>query len=118
VRLAEDKSYPLLNRGLQSQYPPGSTFKIVTAIAGLETAALSADMTVTCQGAIRVGRWRFRCWKRSGHGKVDLHRAIVESCDVYFYKAGQKTGIDAIAQYARGLGLEAEALRRKAAWDW
>jgi penicillin-binding protein 2 len=109
VRLAEDKSYPLLNRGLQSQYPPGSTFKIATAIAGLEEGAITPDTTVTCQGAIRVGRWRFRCWKRSGHGKVDLHRAIVESCDVFFYKAGQETGIDAIANYARGLGLEAES---------
>jgi penicillin-binding protein 2 len=109
VRLAEDKSYPLLNRGLQSQYPPGSTFKIATAIAGLEEGAITPDTTVTCQGAIRVGRWRFRCWKRSGHGKVDLHRAIVESCDVFFYKAGQEAGIDAIARYARGLGLEAES---------
>lgn len=99
---------PLLNRALQSQYPPGSTFKIVTAVAALEEGAVDEHSKVTCSGGIAYGRWRFGCWRKTGHGTVSLHRALVESCDVYFYDAGKKLGIDKIAAYARELGLEKE----------
>jgi len=99
---------PLLNRALQSQYPPGSVFKIVTAIAALEEGAVDEHSKVTCNGGIAYGRWRFGCWRKTGHGTVSLHRALVESCDVYFYDAGKKLGIDKIAAYARELGLEKE----------
>jgi len=95
---------PLLNRAIQSQYPPGSTFKIITAIAGLEKGVITKDTTVDCGGSINIGRV-FRCWKDEGHGHVDLHRAIVESCDVYFYEVGRRLGIDTLARYASDYGL-------------
>ena len=100
-----DKKNPMLNRALQSQYPPGSTFKIVTALAGLEENVLNPDMRVDCRGGIRVGNWHFNCWRRAGHRVVSIHRALVESCDVYFYEAGRRLGIDKIHEYATGLGL-------------
>lgn len=103
--LATDKKFPLLNRALQSQYPPGSTFKIVTAIAGLEEGVITPDTKVDCRGSVSSGKWRFGCWRRQGHGVVSLHRAIVESCDVYFYEVGKRLGIDRIHDYAVNLGL-------------
>lgn len=96
---------PLLNRALQSQYPPGSTFKIVTALAGLEEGVIDPETKVTCNGGLSYGRWHFGCWRKSGHNTLSLHRAIVESCDVYFYEVGKRLGIDKIASYARELGL-------------
>lgn len=106
--LNQNKKLPLLNRALQSQYPPGSTFKIVTAIAALEAGAIDENTKVTCNGGIAYGRWHFGCWRKTGHGTVSLHRALVESCDVYFYEAGKKLGIDKLAAYARELGLGRE----------
>ena len=103
--LTQNRRLPLLNRALQSQYPPGSTFKIVTAIAALEEGSIDEHTKVTCNGGIAYGRWHFGCWRKTGHGTVSLHRALVESCDVYFYDAGKKLGIDKIAAYARELGL-------------
>ncbi|HVR30141.1 MAG TPA: penicillin-binding protein 2 [Thermoanaerobaculia bacterium] len=96
---------PLQNRGIQNTFPPGSVFKIVTAIAGLETGAVDPNDTVVCSGATRVFNHRFRCWKRGGHGRVDLHRAIVQSCDVFFYHLGARLSIDPIAAWSRRLGL-------------
>ncbi len=96
---------PLLNRALQSQYPPGSTFKIVTALAGLEEGAIDPETKVTCNGGLSYGRWHFGCWQKNGHKTLSLYRAIVESCDVYFYEVGKRLGIDRIASYARLLGL-------------
>jgi penicillin-binding protein 2 len=109
LELSESMRYPMLNRALQSQYPPGSTFKIVTAIAALESGTTTPEDEVTCRGNLKYGRWSFGCWRRGGHGKLSMHRAIVESCDVYFYKAGLRVGIDIIAKYARSLGLGAPA---------
>lgn len=106
--LIQDKKMPMLNRALQSQYPPGSTFKIVTAIAALNEGVITPDTKVTCTGRITYGKWQFGCWKKGGHGTISLHRAIVESCDVYFYEAGKRLGIDKIAEYARKLGLGSE----------
>jgi len=103
--LSEDPRHPLLNRAFQSQYPPGSVFKIVTAIAGLEEGIIKPSTTVHCSGGIPFGNRFFRCWKKEGHGTVDLKRAIIESCDVYFYEVGKKVGIDKIAKYASLLGL-------------
>src|SRR4030067_692411 len=102
--IINDSQKPLLNRAIQSQYPPGSTFKIVTAIAALEEGAVTEETTAHCSGGIFVGRL-FKCWREKGHGTVRLHRAIVESCDVYFYETGRKAGIDKIAEYASALGL-------------
>ncbi len=84
-RLIKDRRKPLLNRAIQSQYAPGSTFKIITAIAALEEGIIDKNTKFYCRGYIMFGR-KFKCWKKGGHGSVDLHKAIVESCDVYFYE--------------------------------
>ena len=104
-RLVADPGKPLHNRALQGQYPPGSTYKVVTALAGLEKGVIAEDFEVECRGSTRLGRRRYRCWKRGGHGSVDVHRALVESCDVFFYKVGQAVGVEDLAYYARALGL-------------
>ncbi|MFZ6006603.1 MAG: penicillin-binding protein 2 [Nitrospirota bacterium] len=106
--LMEDKKKPMLNRAVQSQYPPGSTFKIITAIAALEEGIINPDTKINCTGGINYGRWTFGCWKKGGHGPVDFHRAIVESCDVYFYELGRRLGIDKIHKYATAFGLGRE----------
>ena len=103
--LVKDKLRPLSNRAIQGQYPPGSTFKIITAIAGLEEGVLQPESRISDPGYFYFGNRQFRDWKRGGHGSVDLHRAIVESCDTYFYQAGQKIGVDRIAKWARAFGL-------------
>jgi penicillin-binding protein 2 len=105
IAITQDKKNPMLNRALQSQYPPGSVFKIVTAIAGLEEGVISPETKVDCRGGIDYGRWHFGCWRKQGHGVVSLHRAIVESCDVFFYEVGKRLGIDKIYDYATNLGL-------------
>ena len=103
--LGQDRMRPLSNRATQGQYPPGSIFKIVLAIAALEEGVIQPETRIFDPGYLYVGRRRFRDWKIGGHGWVDLHKAIVESCDVYFYQLGQKLGVDRIAKYARALGL-------------
>ncbi len=104
-RLLGDPGKPLHNRALQGQYPPGSTYKIVTALAGLEKGVIHEEFEVTCGGSWRLGRRRYRCWRRGGHGVVNLRRALVESCDVFFYRVGHELGVDTLAYYARELGF-------------
>ena len=106
--LMQDKNLPMLNRAVQSQYPPGSTFKIIMSIAGLEAGVIHDDTAVTCKGGLSFGKWHFGCWRKGGHGSVSLHRAVVESCDVYFYEVGKRLGIDRIYDYAARLGLGRE----------
>lgn len=103
--LSQDKKLPLLNRAIQSQYPPGSTFKIIMAIAALEEGVTNNKTVVDCRGGISFGRWHFGCWRKEGHNAVALHRALVESCDVYFYEMGKRLGIDRIYDYATRFGL-------------
>jgi len=103
--LLEDPFSPLQNKAIQGQYPPGSVFKIVTAIAGLETGAIHPHTQFHCNGTFPYGNRSFRCWKEKGHGAISLHRALVESCDVYFYQVGLKVGVDGIAYYASKLEL-------------
>jgi penicillin-binding protein 2 len=105
VKLSNDPSHPLYNRAVQSVYPPGSTFKIVVSLAGLDSGKIDPEDTVTCTGSLRTGRKVFRCWKKGGHGVVNFHKALVESCDVYFYTMGDRMGFDHVAEYARKLGL-------------
>jgi len=107
-KLSQDEKKPILNRALQSQYPPGSTFKIVSAIAGLEEGLITPDTKVNCKGGLRHGGRFFGCWQRRGHGVISLHRAIVESCDTYFYEVGRRLGVDIIHDYALRLGLGKE----------
>jgi len=106
--LALDPRHPMLNRAFQSQYPPGSTFKIVTAIAALEDGTVSPENTVSCRGGFGLGSHVFGCWRHEGHGPVNIYKALVESCDVYFYTYGLRTGMDRIAVYARALGFDAK----------
>ena len=104
AELARAKDHPLENRALRGQYPPGSTFKVVTALAGLETGVITPNETMTCPGAYQFGRRTFRCWKRHGGG-INLHEAIKQSCDVYFYETVKRVGIDRLAETCRKLGL-------------
>ncbi len=106
--LMENKKRPMLNRVLQSQYPPGSTFKIVTAIAALEEKVIDPATRITCTGGISHGSHTFGCWKKGGHGAVDMHAAMVHSCDVYFYEIGKRLGIDKIYKYAVAFGIGKE----------
>ncbi len=103
--LVENPYHPLQNKGIQGQYPAGSVFKIITAIAGLESGLITPNTQFACTGAFSYGNRNFRCWKEGGHGMLSLHRAIVESCDIYFYQAGLKVGVDLIARYANEFGL-------------
>jgi penicillin-binding protein 2 len=103
--LVENPYHPLQNKGIQGQYPAGSTFKIVTAIAGLESGSITPTTQFFCKGTFPYGNRDFRCWKEGGHGAISLHRAIVESCDIYFYQVGLKVGVDLIAHYANEFNL-------------
>jgi len=105
VRLMNDPSHPMYNRAIQSVYPPGSTFKIIVSLAGLESGVIKLDDKVPCKGFLMSGRHSFRCWKKGGHGSVSFHQALVESCDVYFYTMGDRIGWDRVAEYARKLGF-------------
>ena len=103
--LIKDRLRPLSNRATQGQYPPGSTFKVIMAIAGLEEGVLQPEARIFDPGYYNFGNRAFRDWKKGGHGSVDLHKAIVESCDVYFYQLGPRIGVDRIAKWARAFGL-------------
>jgi penicillin-binding protein 2 len=103
--LTEHDHRPLANKAVQGAYPPGSTFKMVTALAALVSGQVTPATAVRCPGHYEVGGRRFHCWKRGGHGTVGLERSLSESCDVYYYDAALKAGIDAIAEMGRRLGL-------------
>jgi penicillin-binding protein 2 len=104
-RIATDASHPLQNRAFQAQYPPGSIFKLIVAIAGLESGAITPDTRFGCAGQFYLGNVKFDDWKKGGHGSLDLRGAIVNSCNVYFYQAGLRTGIDEIVKVSRAFGL-------------
>lgn len=103
--LIEDDHRPLVSKSVQGTYPPGSTFKMVTALAALEAGIVSSEDTYRCKGHLEVYSQKFGCWKRSGHGNVDLVRSLRESCDVYFYELALETGIERISEMARRLGI-------------
>ena len=104
-KLNSDPRTPLLNRAIQAQLAPGSVFKIVMATAMLESKEIQPNFTVFCPGYATFYGRTFHCWRPQGHGEVDLHRAIVDSCDVFFYNVGKLLGIDEIDKYATGLGF-------------
>ncbi|MGH7312133.1 MAG: penicillin-binding transpeptidase domain-containing protein, partial [Candidatus Rokuibacteriota bacterium] len=105
LRVVQHPDHPLLNRVLQSQYAPGSVFKIVVAAAGLQERVLTPVDRVHCHGVFQLGTGTFRDWKEDGHGVVDLKSALAESCNVFFYEAGLKIGGPTIDKYARAFGL-------------
>ncbi|MEM6422860.1 MAG: penicillin-binding transpeptidase domain-containing protein, partial [Pseudomonadota bacterium] len=86
-------------------YPPGSTFKMVVALAALEAGVVSPRETVFCNGGMKLGRRRFHCWRRGGHGHMDLIQGLSQSCDVYYYEIAKRVGIDRIAEMSHRLGL-------------
>ncbi len=107
-RVNQQAKHPLINRALQGSYPPGSIFKIVVAIAGIEEGVITPDFKVYCNGLMHFGKWSYGCWKKNGHGQVSLKKALIESCDIYFYEAGRRLGVNKIEKYARLFGLGAK----------
>jgi penicillin-binding protein 2 len=96
---------PMANKAVQGAYPPGSTFKMVTALAALEEGVITPQTSFRCPGHFDTGGRKFHCWRRGGHGTVNLERSLSESCDVYYYEVALKVGIDKIAAMGRRLGL-------------
>lgn len=103
--LLDNPRHPLINKVAQAAYPPGSTYKMITALAGLSRGVIDPDTTFFCPGHYRFGNRTYRCWKHSGHGPVNLEKAIAQSCDVYFYQVGQRVGVDTLAEFAKKMGL-------------
>lgn len=103
--LLKNEQHPLINKTVQGMYPPGSTYKMMTAMAGLSTGVIDKDTVFYCPGYYVLGNRRYHCWKRGGHGAVNLKRALSESCDVYFYQVGLRVGVDRLAQMANKFGL-------------
>ncbi|MDD5475230.1 MAG: penicillin-binding protein 2 [Syntrophales bacterium] len=102
---SSDRMAPFKNRSVASLYPPASLFKLVVAAAALDQGLISAEDTIVCRGTFPFGDRTFRCWRREGHGALNLRQAIVQSCDVFFYTLGLQLGVDTIAEYARAFGL-------------
>lgn len=103
--LLSDRRAPLTNKCIAGQYAPGSTYKMMVAAAGLEAGLVSQQKKVFCKGYVELGGDRFHCWKREGHGRVGLHEAIQQSCDVYFYELSRRCGIERMAEMSRRFGL-------------
>ncbi len=104
-KLRDNPRKPLVNKVVQFTYPPGSTYKMITALTGLMRGVINEETTFYCPGYYYFGGRRYSCWRKGGHGSVNLERAISESCDVYFYKVGEAAGVDALAETAKKLGL-------------
>ena len=103
----DDKRHPLENKALSGQYPPGSTFKMITALAGLQDNIVNESTSVNCSGSYDLGTSTFKCWNKKGHGTTNLRKSIRESCDVFYYQMGEKLGVDKIAAAAQGFKLGA-----------
>ncbi len=103
--LRDNEFRPLASKTVQDAYPPGSTFKIVTALAALEANIISPKDNFSCNGKMEISNRFFHCWKKGGHGEMDLAKSLIESCDVYFYELALKVGIERINQMATQLGL-------------
>lgn len=101
----KNEEHPLTNKAVAGQYPPGSTFKMVTAMAALEAGIINEHTTVHCPGHFNFGSMKFHCWKKEGHGTMNVVSALQQSCDTFFYEVGNRTGIDRIAAMAHKLGL-------------
>jgi len=103
--LMTDRGKPMTNKAIQGEYPPASTYKIITSIAALEEKEIDIHTTAYCPGFFRYGNRVYRCWNKNGHGEISIIDAISQSCDVFYYQAGDKVGVDALAKYAMGCGL-------------
>ncbi|NKB43349.1 MAG: penicillin-binding protein 2 [Alphaproteobacteria bacterium] len=105
--LVGDPRAPMTNKAISGQYSPGSTFKMIVALAALEQGAITPEQTVACKGYTDLGNRRVHCWEERGHGAMDMVQAIAQSCDVYFYEVARRVGVDRIAEMASRLGLGA-----------
>lgn len=103
--LRDDPGRPMNNKAIQAEYPPASTYKIITALAGLEEKVIDRNSTFFCPGFYKFGNRHYHCWSKYGHGTINVVDAIAQSCDVFFYQTGEKLGVDALAKYAQGSGL-------------
>jgi len=103
--IIENPARPLQHRAIQGQYPPGSVHKIITAIAAMEEKVITPDTTFSCTGVFPFGTRDYHCWKKEGHGRMNLRQAVIESCDGYFYQVGLRLGVDRLAKYAGEFGL-------------
>ncbi|MBC8241885.1 MAG: penicillin-binding protein 2 [Alphaproteobacteria bacterium] len=105
--LVQHPRKPLINKAIAGQYPPGSTFKMIVALAALEAGTAGPDHQVFCNGVVKLGRSKFHCWRHryGGHGWVDMKQAIAQSCDLYFYDLARHLGVDRIGAMARRFGL-------------
>ena len=103
--LLHDPRKPLLNKTVQGRFPPGSTFKMVVAAAALESGAIRPGFQAFCSGKMNYGNHTFHCWKRGGHGTVDVHTALEQSCDTFFYELAKRLDVDVIADMARRFGF-------------
>ncbi len=103
--LVSHPHHPLRNKAIQAEYPPASTYKLITAMAGLEEGLIDEKTTMVCPGFYKFADREYRCWKKVGHGPVNLEKAIAESCDVYFYQVGLRLGVDRLASYAKACGF-------------
>ncbi|MBT6506620.1 MAG: penicillin-binding protein 2, partial [Marinovum sp.] len=105
AELRDNERRPLASKSVQDAYPPGSTFKMITALAALEAGVISPKDTVMCRGHLEVSERKFHCWKGGGHGNVNLEKSLRESCDVYYYELALKVGIEKISQMAKTFGI-------------
>ena len=103
--LLQDPKTPLINKAIAGQYPPGSTFKMIVGLAALEAGIISPSHSVVCTGSVQLGNHKFHCWKRGGHGRVDLGQAFERSCDSFFYDVARRVGVNRIAEMAERFGL-------------
>jgi penicillin-binding protein 2 len=103
--MALDPLHPFMDKTTSGEFAPGSTYKALVALAGLQEHVIDPNRTFSCTGSFSLGSQIFGCWKKGGHGTVNLHRALMQSCDVYFYHVGIELGVDRIAKYARDFGL-------------
>jgi len=102
--ISEDPLKPMLNRVMNENYHPGSTFKTIISFVGLENGVINPESSVFCGGSYTMGNHRWRCDKPQGHGSLDLRHALAQSCDVYYYSVGDRAGLDAVADMARRFG--------------
>ncbi len=107
-KLLNNPLHPMRNRAISGQYIPASTYKLIVAAAALEEGLITPEASFFCDGSYKLGNRTFRCWKKGGHGEISLHRAIAESCDVYFYNIGKMVGVAKLAKYSLGFGLGAK----------
>jgi penicillin-binding protein 2 len=109
--LLDNRDKPMINKATSGLYPPGSTIKTLTALSALENDIVSPKMLINCKGYIDLHGERFHCWKKKGHGVINMRRALKHSCDVYFYEVSRKLGIDRLAKTAKNFGLGQKILQ-------